>query len=59
MNRTTDLELKEMFRKLYPSLSEADLERSPVNFDRYLALVIRIADRDPRLIDGLSNETLP
>lgn len=59
MDRNADLELKEMFRTLYPQLAEGELERARINFDRFLALVVRIADRDAPLIDDRDGGAVP
>ncbi|HZR82583.1 MAG TPA: hypothetical protein VFD92_15920 [Candidatus Binatia bacterium] len=58
MDRDIELEIKEMFRKLYPSLSVEELERAQLNFDRYIALVVRIADHKESLIDARPSESV-
>ncbi|HZR82580.1 MAG TPA: hypothetical protein VFD92_15905 [Candidatus Binatia bacterium] len=56
MNTLIEDKLRALFRHLYPHLSDEELKRAQVNFDRYLELVVRIAERE--LTQGKSKPAL-
>lgn len=54
MDHDVDLELKEMFRKLYPRLNADEREDARANLDRYIRLSLRIFERTSVQSDTLS-----